>query len=475
MLAGFLALPFAAALLGLALPRERGRLAVLAGAALAHLAGTASFWVRRPGAPMAMGGGQVLVVDDLGLLVLTLVSAVFALAALYTPGYLAGKGLRTTRTYVGCSLALLGAMSLAACTRHYGVLWVAVEASTLASAPLIAHRVTPAKLEATWKYLVLCSVGVALALLGTFFLGLGAVTAATPARELTVTALVAAAPSIPAPWLRAAFVLLLVGYGTKMGLAPLHMWLPDAYAEAPSPASAVLSGALSNVAFLAALRALPVLDAAGQGAFARGLLLTLGLASLVVAAAFVIRQRDLKRLFAYSSIENYGVLALGVGLGGAGTYGALLHAVNHSLAKTVVFFVAGNVLVLCGSRSVESLSGVARRAPWTGALLAGGVLAIAGSPPFGLFWSELTILRAALATPWIAVAYLALLGATFVGMAQATLGVLHGDEDGAASVGEPWSLVVPPAALLLGVLALGFFVPAPLEALLQGAARVLGG
>jgi hydrogenase-4 component F len=471
MFSAFLAAPFVAALVGFGLPWHRARIGLLIGFAVTHLAAVGWFW----GHPPAPVGGEILALDALGLLMLTVMSAVFAVVALYTPGYLKRKGHPTTRTYVACSLALLGAMSLAASTRHFGVLWVAIEASTLASAPLVSHRLSAAKLEATWKYLLLCSVGVALALLGTFFLGIGATTAPRPAHELTVTAVTAAAPVISIVWLRVAFVLLLVGYGTKMGLAPLHFWLPDAYSEAPSPASALFSGALSNAAFLGVLRVLPVMTAAGQGPFARNLLVLLGFVSLAVAAGFIFHQRDLKRMMAYSSVENYGILALGVGLGGIGSYGALLHAVNHALVKTLLFLVAGNVLVLCGTRSVGELRGLAARAPRTGALLAAGFLAIAGTPPFGPFWSEFTVLRAALDRPWLAVLYLGLLGVVFVGMALVVLRVLHGARDEAERPAEPWSLLGPPALLLVGVLALGVVIPAPLEAVLRAAASSLGG
>ncbi|MDF1556491.1 MAG: proton-conducting transporter membrane subunit [Deferrisomatales bacterium] len=471
MFVAFLVFPFVAALLGFLLP-GRGRLGVLVASALVHVGLVAAFWVHRP-APL---GGELLALDDLGLVILSVVSVVFALVSLYTPTYLRCKGTPATGVYVACCLGLLGSMSLAACTLHLGILWVAVEASTLASAPLIAHRTTPAKLEATWKYLVLCSVGVSLALLGTFFLGIGATLGPNPVQELTTSALLGAAPRIPAAWLRVAFVLLLVGYGTKMGLAPLHMWLPDAYAEAPAPASALFSGALSNVAFLGVVRTLPVLESAGQGAFARGLLIALGLTSLLVSATFVVYQRDVKRMLAYSSIENYGVIALGVGLGGLGTYGALLHAVNHSLAKTLLFLVAGNVLVLLGTRDVGRLRGLGRRAPWTAALLAGGFLAITGAPPFGLFWSEFTVVRAALAVhPWVAVTMLVLLGAAFVGMARIVLSVLHGGDAADAVTRESPGLVLAPAVLFCTVLVLGCVVPPPLHALLTSAARAFGG
>jgi len=475
MLAAVTGVPFVAALIAWLVPGNRARLALLVGCSLVHLGFVASFWVSRP-API---GGEALALDDLGLLFLAITSAVFCLVSLYTPAYLRRKGQAATRTYVSCALALLGAMGLVASTRHFGVLWVAVEASTLASAPLIAHRVTPQKLEATWKYLMLCSLGVALALLGTFFLGLSASSAGAEMPDFTVAALQAAAPRLSVPWLKGAFVLLLVGYGTKMGLAPLHSWLPDAYSEAPSPASALFSGALSNCAFLGILRTLGLLESAGLGPFGHRLLIALGLLSLGVAAAFTFGQRDLKRMLAYSSVENYGILAFGVGIGGLGAYGSLLHAVNHSLAKTLLFLVAGNILLLYGTRAVGALRGIGRGTPWTGALFALGIFAVAGFPPFGSFLSELTILRAALSAGHggLAAIYLVLLGAVFVGTAGIALSALQGEPaarpSGAGT--ESASILVSPLLLALGVLALGLAIPAPLDRILQGATRILGG
>lgn len=473
MLIAFLAAPFAAAALAFLLPGDGLRSRFLPLYCLLHLAAVATLWRVRP-APV---GGEVLLVDDLGLLFLSVTAVLYALVSLYTPAYLTAKGTPSNRVFVPCALALLGAMDLALSTRHLGVLWVALEASTLASAPLISHRLTPKKLEATWKYLLLCSVGIALALLGTFFLGISASGLARETVDVTVSSLVAVAPRLSLPWLKGAFVLLLAGYGTKLGLAPLHSWLPDAYSEAPSPASALFSGALSNCAFLAILRVLPILDAAGIGAFGRHLLVVLGLFSLAVAAAFVLGQSDIKRMLAYSSIENMGILAIGVGIGGLGSYGALLHAVNHSLVKTLLFLAAGNILILCGSRAVGEVSGLQRRAPWTGGLFALGFLAIAGSPPFGPFLSEFTILRAALDQGMapVAILYLLFLGAAFVGMASISLRVLQGTGGAAAPAREPLALILPPALLAVGVLGLGVWIPAPVEALLRGAALALGG
>jgi hydrogenase-4 component F len=474
MLAGFLASPFVAALIAAVLPGYRSRFALLVGFGLAHLAVVASFWTGRPD-PV---GGEMLVLDDLGLLFLTVTAVLFALVSLYAPAYLAREEHRANRVFTLCAMAFLGAMDVVCCTRHLGLFWVAVEATTLASAPLIAHPVNPRGLEATWKYLVLCSVGIAVALLGTFFLGLSALEAGNGAIDFTVPALRAAAPQLSVPWLKGSFVLLLVGYGTKMGLAPMHSWLPDAHSEAPSPVSALLSGALLNCAFLGLLRVFPIVAAAGLGEFARELFTALGIVSLAVAAVFVLGQTDIKRMLAYSSIEHMGVIALGVGVGGIGSYGALLHAVNHSITKALLFLAAGNILVLYGTKTVGQLSGVVRRTPWTGALFPAGIFAIAGFPPFGVFLSEFTILRAIMdhGHSWLAAAYLTLLGAVFVGLASVALRIIQGEPPEALGPArEPIALLVPPALLGTAALALGLLVPGPLETLLRGAARTLGG
>src|SRR5207248_1988680 len=207
---------------------------------------------------------------------------------------------------------------------HLGLLWVAIEATTLASAPLIAFQRTHGALEAMWKYLLLCSVGIALSLLATFFLGIAFARGPVSEQGLWLTSLVAAAPRADPTWLRTAFLLAVVGYGTKMGLAPLHTWLPDAHSEAPSPVSALLSGALLNCAFLGILRFLEVAIAGGIGDMARQVMLALGMISLAVAAGSIVAQRDYKRLLAYSSVEYVGFLAVVVCIGGAECFGALL-------------------------------------------------------------------------------------------------------------------------------------------------------
>ena len=382
--------------------------------------------------------------------------------------------------FAGCLLLFLATMTLVALSQHFVVLWIGIEATTLASAPLIYFHRQHRSLEATWKYLMVCSVGIGLALLGTFFLSVAAARPGAEPVPLLLSELIAGAGDLQDSWLRLGFVLLLVGYGTKMGLAPLHTWLPDAHSESPSVVSALMSGALLNCAFLGILRAYQVCGAAGLARWCGTLLTFFGLFSLALAAVFLLRQTDYKRLLAYSSVEHMGILALGVGLGGSATFGALLHAVNHSLAKAMLFLAAGNILGLYRTKSVRDVRGVLEALPITGALWLAGLLAIAGSPPFGTFVSEFTILRGAVeqGRGVVAVVYLVLLGVIFVGQSSAMLGMAQGEPTtplGSPGRRERWLVVGPPAVLGLGVLVLGVWVPPALDALLRTAARALGG
>jgi hydrogenase-4 component F len=327
VLAGFAAFFVRAAVL------RRGLLVLTA---LAHAGLTAAAWVRRPGPAL----GDWLFLDAPGLLFLSITSALFLATAIYAIGYLRAEVGRAATDleegflfdnapeaiFVGCLLLFLGAMTLVTVSQHFGLLWITIEATTLASAPLIYFHRHHRSLEATWKYLLICSVGIALALLGNFFLGVAATQQGQPALSLELDVLTENAARLQVPWLKAAFILLLVGYGTKMGLAPLHTWLPDAHSESPSIVSALLSGALLNCAFLGILRAQQVCAAAGQAPFGQEMLVGLGLVSMTVAAVFILGQTDYKRLLAYSSVEHMGILALGVGIGGAAAFGAMLHA-----------------------------------------------------------------------------------------------------------------------------------------------------
>jgi hydrogenase-4 component F len=278
--------------------------------------------------------------------------------------------------------------------------------------------------------------------------------------------------------LRAAFVFLLVGYGTKMGLAPLHSWKPDTYGEAPSPVAGLMAGALTSCAFLGLARTTEVMAAASQAAFIRPPLVALGVASLVVSAGSMIGQTDLKRLLAYSSVEHMGILAIALGLGATGSYGAALHLLNNGLIKAAMFLLVGNVVLLSRTSEAAATRGLFRRAPLTAGLLLAGLFAVTGSPPFGMFVSEFTILGAAFHSgfTWLAITMLVLLAIVFVGMARMLLGVVYGAPEAAAPrLTETFPLVAGPLVLATLVLALGLYIPPPLQAVLARAAGALGG
>lgn len=492
----FIGIPAACGGLAFFLRSDRFLRALLAASASAHFALVLIAW-RRP-LPLLTANGW-LGMDAVSLLFLSISSLLFLAASLYAIGYLKVsqhppihdylEGFKFTnrpeRIFIGCLLLFLAAMSAVTVTRHLGLLWVAVEATTLASAPLIYYHRHHRSLEAAWKYLLICSVGIALALLGNFFLSVAVEAGTNHEINLLTPELIFHAKELSSSWLKAAFLLMLVGYGTKMGLAPMHTWLPDAHSEAPSLVSALLSGALLNCAFLAILRMHSILTAAGMGDFSRQLLLVFGLISMIWAAMLLISQTDYKRLLAYSSVEHMGVMAAGIGVGA--TSGALLHALNHSLAKAALFLTAGNILAVFRSKNISDVTGLLSKLPFSGILWVAGLFAITGSPPFGLFTSELMILKGALATGrWAAaVGYLAALGIAFAAIAWAVLQMAYGQASQASNrtaeagpsvpVVEPlWSVAVP-AILTCGVLALGLWIPESIWKLINAAAADLMG
>jgi hydrogenase-4 component F len=367
---------------------------------------------------------------------------------------------------------------MVAASQHLGLLWVAVEATSLCTAPLIYFNHNRRSIEATWKYLLICSVGIALSLLGTFFLAYASLRQGLEP-SLLFDDLARNAGGLSVPWLHGAFVLLLVGYGTKMGLAPMHTWKPDAYGEAPGMVGGLLAGAMTSCAFLALLRVYRVAVAADAG-YAQGMLLTLGLTSMGVAGVFVLRQRDFKRMLAYSSVEHMGILALGLGLGGAAIPGTLFHLVNNGLAKGLMFLTAGNIHRAYGSKSTDDVSGARLRLPLSGWLFLFGLLAVTGSPPFGPFQSLFAILNAAVGQGRILVACLAVafLLLVFLGMGKTVLAVFQGvpSERAEAMPYRDGLLTGLPIVVLLGlVLLLGLTMPAPLRVLLTDAAAYLEG
>jgi hydrogenase-4 component F len=472
ILFALVAVPAAAAVGAYAHRPPEWRTPWLLGGALAHLGLVALAWTAAPG-PALEGW---LALDALGLIVVSTVSALFAVVASYAVGFLRRENPRGGRAFVSCLLAFLAAASLVALSHHFVLLWIGLEATTLAVAPLIFHRHDRRSLEAVWKYLVISSVGIALALLGVFFLATAQ--AGAPGRPLVLEALLADAGRLHPAWLKAAFVFLLVGFGTKMGLAPMHTWKPDTYGEAPAPVGGLMAGALTSCAFLAIARSSQVAVAAGIGPFTQPLLVAFGLLSLAVAAAFLIRQRDLRRLLAYSSVEHMGLLAVGLGVGAAGTYGAVLHMINNAFVKGLLFLAVGNLLLAPGAGATRDAAGGAGAAPVSGFLLLIGLFAVTGSPPFGTFLSEFTIVSATFQGGHYAIAatVLVLLAVIFVGLATRILEVVQGPSSRAAAPAResPW-LIAGPLVLALAVLVLGVFIPRGLSTVIGAAAEALGG
>ena len=467
--------PLALAAVAFAVPSNRRRPLVLLAGALLHAAGV----VRLFAAPAGARQGTWLALDPIGQITLLTTTILFVASAVYAQGYLARRQDRDNRVFVGGLLGLLGSMTTVALSHHLGLTWVAMEASTLATAPLIYFNHNARSLEAAWKYLLIGSLGIALALLGTFFLALAASGPGGP-RTLFVEELVAAGPALSRPWVRAAFIFLLVGYGTKMGLAPLHSWKPDAYGEAPGLLGALLAGGLTNFAFLAVVRVFQVTRAAGEEAFARDALVALGLFSIGLAAVFVVGQKDFKRMLAYSSVEHMGILALGIGLGGGAAAGALFHSINNGLTKGVVFLSAGNIHRAFGSKTTDEVRGAARLLPVSGPLFLAGFLAVTGSPPFSPFFSEFAILNGAFGAGRFGVGalLLAFLAVIFVGMGTTVLAVVQGDPGDAPrpkANRDNWLMAAPPLVLMILVLLLGLFLPRALKDLIGAAASLVGG
>jgi hydrogenase-4 component F len=470
-------IPFAASALAFLLERRATRLVILGAVSAAHLTLVGALW--RTPRVSALNGW--LAIDSLGLVVLTLVSVLFAAVVSYAIGFLREESPRGGRWFVGCLLAFLAATSLVCVSQHLALLWVGMETTTLAIAPLIFHRNDRRSLEAVWKYLMLSSVGIAFALLGTFLLATAQ--PVTPgSRPLLFGDLVAGARSLDRAWLRAAYVFALTGFGTKMGLAPLHWWKPDTYGEAPSLVSALMSGALTSCAFLGLARFTAIIFAAGMDDFARPLLIAFGIVSLVVAAAFVIGQSDVKRLLAYSSVEHMGLLVLGLGVGGAGAYGSVLHVLNNGMAKGMLFLVTGNMVLATGSSAAVDLRGLLRSRPVSAALMLLGLFAVTGSPPFGLFVSEFAIVSGAVRQhhALVGAVTLGLLVIIFAGIGGMLLGIVFGEpvvdeEKEAGRRLESGWLIAGPLALAALILLLGVYIPLPLRVSLADAARALGG
>ena len=425
-----------------------------------------------------------IVLDLTGAWVILCTAIVYALASIFSVGYmrLIGEDDRLWAFYAlfaGFAFTIL----MSAVMNNAGLYWIAIELTTLVSTFLVGFERTPESIEAAWKYIIIVSAGISLALLGTVLFYWAGSIVLGPTYDMTWAALRQAAPQMNPPLARLSFLLVLVGYGTKVGLAPMHAWLPDAHSESPAPISAMLSGALLNGAMLGIVRYLTIADAATVGTLARTALVAFGIASLLVGALFIVRQAGIKRLMAYSSVEHLGVIALGFGIGGPlGVAGALYHMFNHSLNKSLMFFGAGNVMRACGSKQIAHIRGVWRRAPVLGGLWLAGAVAITGAPPFALFLSEIVILRAGLQRgfAWAVAAMAVLLIVIFIGFLNHFRAMYFGDaESGDESDASPIKVsvwcIAPMWLALLPLLAFGLWWPAGLWDHFMAAAQALAG
>lgn len=427
--------------------------------------------------------GHYLRADGLSAFFLLNVALISGLAMVYSLDYLRhtnGDRFSSARWFYALLFFFMFTMVGVCLSSNLGLLWIMMEATTLASALLVGFYNTRGAVEAGWKYLIVCTVGIAFALFGTIVFYLVAIKSGlSPQAALDWKSLMDAAPRLAsgAALLKLAFVFVVVGYGTKVGFVPMHSWLPDAHAEAPSPVSAMLSGVLLNCALYTLLRYDAIISRAMGPQFSHTLLMGFGALSLVTAGLLIVVQRDLKRLLAYSSIEHMGIIAIGVGLGGGlGLFGALLHTFNHSLVKTLLFFVAGNVRQNFGTLRMDRIGGLARTMPKTALALSLGSLALVGLPPFALFVSEFAILSEAFSQSrvWVVTLFLITLSVVFGGMLHHLFGMFF--RESKLPVVAPHmelSEAVPIAMAAAGLICFGVHIPADFKALIDGAIAVL--
>ena len=475
MMWGFVLLPLMGALIAWLIPDNRRRSFVLPVFALAHLVMTVVLLVHTP--PPSPDGWIYL--DPLGKVALLSNSILFTVCAAYAVGYLNYRRKRPNRVLCMALLVCLSATTLVTISQHLGLLWIALEATTLTMAPLIYFNHNARSIEATWKYLLICSVGIAIALLGLFFLAYSTIVAKQDV-TLLLGSLISDASRLHPGWRHAALIFLLVGFGSKMGLAPLHTWKPDAYGEAPGLVGALLAGGLVNCALLALLRVYQIAIASSEGPLFQEVLLGMGLISMAFAAVFMARQSDFKRMLAYSSVEHVGIIAVALGLGKGALFGALLHMINNALTKGVLFLSSGNIHRAYNSKSTQFVRGALRRTPWSGALFLAAFLAITGSPPFGPFVSEFLIVSSAFVegSYWSGGLFLLFLAMIFIGMASTVLPVVMGKmpkDMEKTPYRDTVHTVLPPLFLMAVILLLGLWIPMPLQTLLHDAAGQLGG
>lgn len=432
--------------------------------------------------PRALG---VLRVDDLGLVFLILLVILTFAVSIYTVGWLeqavAVGNMRAEylRSYFALVHLFVATMVVTILADNLGVLWIAMEGTTITSAVLIGYHGHQHGLEAAWKYIIVTTIGISFGLFGTVLIYAAAAAAGVhgSAGALSWSAMMPVASTLNPGIVRIGFIFVMIGYGTKAGLAPMHLWLPDAHSQAPTPVSALLSGVLIKCALLGIIRFQTIAAAACGAAFPMRVLLVFGLLSVVVATPFILAQHDVKRLLGYHSVEHVGIVALGLGFGGPiGTYAALLHVVNHGVTKALAFFAAGKAIARYGSRDMRVIRGLLGVAPVGGTLLMLAALSLAGVPPFSIFISELMVLRAGIGLGhWVAIAiFLAMVVVIFAGLLHHAGTMTFGRPTAAASrEPEAWSPIVGMLLLAAIMILLGLSIPGSVDRLLRRATEII--
>lgn len=430
--------------------------------------------------------GALLHADALSAWLDLLMGIVAASGTLYAIGYVgeqldrAHLSLSDARKFFFIFDGYLAAMLAAVNLDNVAVMWIAIEGSTLAAALLIGFERSKAALEAGWKFMILSSVGIALALFGTILVYYSSERVLGVTNEaLRWSELYRVASELNPATIKVAWIFLLIGYGTKAGIAPMHTWLPDAHAEAPTPVSAMLSANMLTLAVYAILRFKPIVDRAVGADFTSNLMLALGLFSIAVACIFMLVQRDYKRLFAYSSIEHMGIAMVGFGIGGFGVFAGAWHLLNHALAKSMAFYGAGLVLLRHEHKVLEHVPGLLRQMPVAGSAILLAGLALAGMPPFGLFMSELWITSQAYASrPWVAVLFVGLLVVAFATLLYQVLRMALGSPEKLGIEVTPRCHAFTGSAIAVNLAALGVLglvIPSALGTLLRAIAQIFGG
>lgn len=429
------------------------------------------------------GMSNWLHVDELSAIFLLIIGVVGFLVGIYSLGYTRHE-LQTGEfddnklsTYYGLFNLFLFTMLLVVTANNIIMMWVAVEATTLGSAFLVGIYGHRSSLEAAWKYIMICTVGVAFGLYGTVLVYSDAFNVMKiPHDAVLWTEIIKNTQALDPTLIKMAFVFVLVGFGTKAGLFPMHAWLPDAHSEAPSPVSAMLSAVLLNCALLVVFRFATISNLVLGPGFAQTLFLIFGTISVAAAAFFMYVQNDIKRLLAYSSMENIGLIVLAFGIGGPlGIFAGLLQAVNHSLVKSLMFCVSGNILIKYHSRSLNQVKGMLQAIPFSGALLLVGALSLVGTPPFNIFLSKFFIITTGFGTGhvWLMILCLLLLTVVFAAFFRVVASSLFGEKPVSTVRGEAnWLTLLPGAALVILIVALGLYIPSQLMTLLNGASSL---